>query len=91
MIGSVLELAVLSISLGYLLSFRLIRQVGPVKTLGVTFLVPVFGVLWGWPFLHESISIGTYMGLLVILFSVTIVTNIPPEISAQTRTYIELT
>ena len=76
-IGSVLGLAVLSTSLGYLLYFRLIRHVGPIKTLGVTFLVPAFGVMWGWLFLHESVSIGTFMGLVVILLSVTMVTNIP--------------
>ncbi len=76
-IFSVLGLALLSTSLGYLLFFHLITRVGPVKTLSVTFLVPVFGVLWGWLFLHESISIGILIGLLIILLSVAVVTNIP--------------
>jgi drug/metabolite transporter (DMT)-like permease len=44
---SVLGLALLSTAVAYLLYFRLITSVGPTKTLTVTFLVPVFGVLFG--------------------------------------------
>lgn len=76
-IFSVLGLALLSTSLGYLLYFQLIKNIGPVKTLTVTFLVPVFGVLWGVLFLHESLSIGTFIGLFIILFSAMMVTNVP--------------
>ena len=75
--GSVLGLALLSTVWGYLLYFRQIRRVGPVKTLSVTFLVPAFGVLWGWLFLHETVSMGTTMGLFVILLSVALVADIP--------------
>ena len=65
-IFAVLGLALFSTSLGYVLYFHLITNVGPVKTLSVTFLVPVFGVLWGWLFLHESLPIGTLLGLIII-------------------------
>lgn len=75
-IYSLLGLAVLSTALGYLLYFRLIASVGPVKTLTVTFLVPLFGLLWGVVFLHEAVSPGTLLGLFVILCSVALVTNL---------------
>ena len=42
--------------LAYLLDYRLMSDVGPTRALTVTFLVPVFGVLWGALFLHESIT-----------------------------------
>ncbi|MDA8345293.1 MAG: DMT family transporter [Thermaerobacter sp.] len=76
-IAAVLGLALLSTSLAYLLYFHLMRGIGPVKTLSVTFLVPVFGVLWGRIFLHEPLSAGMLGGLLVILVSVALVTNVP--------------
>ena len=62
-----LALAVGSTALAYLLFFRLVVDVGPIKTLTVTFLVPVFGVLWGAMFLGEPVGIGTVLGGLVIL------------------------
>lgn len=83
---SVLGLALLSTALGYSLYFRLIRNVGAVKTLAVTFLVPVFGVFWGWLFLHESVSIGTFMGWLMILLSVAMVSGIPIRFHRQRTT-----
>ena len=43
-------------SLAYILYFRLIADLGPVKSLTVTFLIPPFGVLWGALFLGEQIS-----------------------------------
>ena len=42
---SVLALSLLSTAVAYLLYFHLLANVGPTKTLTVTFLVPVFGLL----------------------------------------------
>ncbi|WP_411348412.1 DMT family transporter [Paenibacillus sp. WLX2291] len=75
-IWSVLALALLSTSLGYLLYFRLIINVGAVKTVSVTFLVPVFGIVWGWMFLDEPLSLGMLLGLFIILLGVGLVTGI---------------
>ena len=76
-VGSVLGLAILSTSLGYLLYFHLMARVGPVKTLTVTFLVPVFGVVWGAVFLQEPLLPSMIVGLLIILASVVLVNNVP--------------
>ena len=40
----------------YILYFRLIADIGPVRSLTVTFLIPLFGVLWGYLFLGEQVS-----------------------------------
>ncbi|WP_322907018.1 DMT family transporter [Paenibacillus campi] len=72
-IGSVLALAVLSTALGYLLYFRLILNVGAVRTVSVTFLVPIFGIVWGWMFLSEALSVGMLLGLSIILLGVGLV------------------
>lgn len=76
-VGSVLGLAILSTSIGYLLYFHLMARVGPVKTLTVTFLVPIFGVLWGAVFLQEPLLPSMVVGLLIILASVVLVNNVP--------------
>ncbi|RZL11865.1 MAG: DMT family transporter [Rubrivivax sp.] len=49
-------LALLCTALAYLLFFRLIARVGPTRALTVTFLIPVFGMLWGALFLKEQIT-----------------------------------
>lgn len=67
---AIMALALLSTSVGYLLYFALIANIGPTRTLGVTFLVPPFGLLWGVLFLHEAVQPSTALGLLLILFSV---------------------
>jgi len=69
-------LALLATSVAYLLYFHLIAAVGPTKTLSVTFLIPVFGLLWSALFLKEPLSPGTLLGLAVILASITLVTEI---------------
>lgn len=75
-IFSVLGLAILCTAVAYLFYFALIHSVGPVKTLTVTFLVPVFGVIWGGLFLGEAITIRLIIGLLIILASVALVANV---------------
>ncbi|MFB5192407.1 DMT family transporter [Alicyclobacillus fastidiosus] len=73
---SVLGLAVMCTAVAYLFYFALIHSVGPLKTLTVTFLVPVFGVIWGGLFLGESITARLIIGLLIILSSVALVANV---------------
>lgn len=53
---SLLGLGLVCTAFAYILYFRLLADIGPVKTLTVTFLIPPFGVLWGVIFLDEPIS-----------------------------------
>jgi drug/metabolite transporter (DMT)-like permease len=78
-VASVLALAVLSTSVGYLLYFFLMASVGPTSTLSVTFLVPIFGGFWSVLFLGEHVGAGLLGGLAIILLSVGLVTNIQPR------------
>ncbi|MDM5187550.1 DMT family transporter [Bacillus sp. DX4.1] len=73
---SVVGLALFCTAIAYLLYFYLIESVGPIKTLSVTFLIPVFGMIWGALFLHEEITIGMLIGLIVILGSVFLISDV---------------
>ncbi len=77
-----LGLSLISTSIAYLLYFHLIQAVGATRTALVTFLVPVFGLLWGVLFLQETITAGTLVGLAIILSSVFLISGItlrPPK------------
>ena len=65
--ASVLALAVGSTAIAYLLYFRLIANIGPARALSVTFLIPLFGVLWGYLFLGEALTINMLLGGSLIL------------------------
>ena len=69
-------LAVICTGVAYILYFRLLSRVGPSKTLAVTYLIPVFGVLWGHLFLHEPITASMVVGCAVILIGTTLATGI---------------
>lgn len=75
--AAVLALALGCTSLGFALFYRLVARLGPTGALSVTFLVPVFGVLWGALFLDEQVTASTGAGLLVVLTSVALVTDLP--------------
>ena len=64
---SLLMLALLCTSLAYILYFRLMQRVGPTNTIAVTFLVPVFAVLWGAVFLSEPLTPRMLAGCAVVL------------------------
>lgn len=72
---SVLGLAIFSTSVAYLLYFYLIKNIGPTKTVSVTLLVPIFGIIWGVLFLDERTTLSTYIGLSVVLMSILLVSN----------------
>lgn len=72
---SVVGLALFCTAIAYLLYFYLIENVGPTKTLSVTFLIPFFGIIWGMIFLHEKLTFGMLMGLMIILGSVFLISD----------------
>ena len=71
-----LVLAVACTGLAYLLYFRLIAHVGPANAISVTFLIPVFAVVWGGIFLAEKVSGGMLLGCAVILLGTSLATGV---------------
>ncbi|MRT58607.1 EamA family transporter [Enterobacteriaceae bacterium RIT693] len=74
---SVLGLGFICTAVAYIFYFRLIADIGPLRSLTVTFLIPPFGVLWGYLILHETISEEFIIGAVIVCFSVWLV--ISPE------------
>ena len=54
---ALLAVGVLCTGVAYILFFRLIENVGPARSLTVTFVVPVFAMIYGAIFLHETVSV----------------------------------
>ena len=73
---AVLALALFSTALGYALYYRLIQNVGSTKALTVTYLIPVFGIIWGGLFLHEPITSSIAFGCGLILLGIAISNNL---------------
>jgi len=70
----------------YILYFRLIADIGPVRSLTVTFLIPPFGVLWGAMFLDEQLSVGhLYGGSLICIAVWFVLSKSKPKPAIQTR------
>ena len=79
--GAVLAVVVLGIvcsGIAFLLYFRLIRDIGATSALTVTFLIPVFGMLWGSLFLGEIISWGMIAGSCIVIVGTALVTGFNP-------------
>ncbi|KAA0984774.1 DMT family transporter [Pseudomonas sp. ANT_J28] len=63
---SLLGLGLVCTALAYIIYFRLLSSVGPVKSMTTTFLIPPFGVLWGALLLDEPLSMAhIYGGVLI--------------------------
>ena len=75
-LGAALALGILCTGLAYLIYFRLIREVGAASALTVTFLIPLFGILWGALFLGEPVTGGTLLGAAFVLVGTGLVTGV---------------
>ncbi len=60
-------LTVLCTGVAYLIFYRLIDRIGASRALTVTFLIPVFGMMWGALFLGEHVSAMMMVSTSVIL------------------------
>lgn len=66
--GAAFILGVFCTGVAYILYFRIITQAGPTIALAVTFLIPVFAMMYGVLFLNEHITLWMVMcGLLTVL------------------------
>jgi drug/metabolite transporter (DMT)-like permease len=64
--ASLLGLGLVCTALAYVLYFRLLTAIGPVRSMTTTFLIPPFGVLWGALLLDEPLSMAhVYGGVLI--------------------------
>jgi len=73
---SILLLGVLCSGVAFLLYFRLVEDIGATSALTVTFLIPVFGVLWGVIFLGENFGWHSLVGTVLIFLGLSLVTGL---------------
>lgn len=77
-IVSVIALGLLCSGVAYVLYFRLIADIGAAPALTVTYLIPLFGILWGVVFLDETAGWHTLGGGLGVLAGSALVTGFSP-------------
>jgi drug/metabolite transporter (DMT)-like permease len=69
-------LSLVATAFAYVLFFRLVVDVGPTRALTVTFLNPIFGIVWGAVFLVEHITASALVGCAVILLGTALVVGV---------------
>jgi drug/metabolite transporter (DMT)-like permease len=80
--GSVLVLGALCTAVAYILYFRLIAHVGPARAITVTYLVPLFAMLWAVLFLGEPVTWSMLAACAVILLGTALSTGLVPRRAA---------
>ncbi|MCU5772432.1 DMT family transporter [Erwiniaceae bacterium BAC15a-03b] len=71
----VLALGLICTALAYIIYFRLVADIGPMRTLTVTFLIPPFAILWGYLVLGETINQGFIGGAVIVCVAVWLVVS----------------
>jgi len=72
-------LAFFGTGLAYLLYFRLIANAGPANAVAVTYLIPIFAVVWGGIFLGERLTLPLVAGCAVIFAGTALATGMLPR------------
>lgn len=75
-------LALLCSAVAYFIYFRLIADLGPTKALTVTFLIPLFALVWGAVFLQETINLNTLIGCALVVLATWLVVFQPKPAAA---------
>lgn len=78
-VASGLVLGLLCTGVAYVMYFRLIDIVGAPSALSVGYLIPLWGVFWGWLFLDENIGWNTLLGAALVLAGTMLVTGFRPR------------
>ncbi len=62
-------------AIAYVIFYHLLKNLGTTKALSVTFLIPVFGFVWGYIFLQEEVTMIMIIGSLFVLSGIYFVTG----------------
>lgn len=76
-IGALLAIGVLGTGVAYIIYYRLLSGLGATGTSLVTYVVPVFGIFWGWAILNERLGWHAFAALGMILVGLLLVNNLP--------------
>ncbi len=82
---SAVLLGVFCTALAYLLFFGLIARVGAMRAMTVSYLIPVFGMLWGWLLLSEPITGRMVAGGVLVLVGVAFTTGVWQPVTRSGR------
>jgi len=64
----------------YMVYFKLLGDIGAAPALTVSFLIPVFGILWGVLFLHERVGWNMPIGAVLIVVGTALATGFSPRV-----------
>ena len=81
--AAALALGVVCTGLAYIVYFKLIEDIGATSALTVTFLNPIFGILWGALFLGEIVGWYTVAGSAIVIAGTALVTGFTPRFGAR--------
>ena len=82
-LGNVLGLALLCSAVAYLLYFRLIADIGPTRAMTVTYLLPLFAMVWSVLFLRETITLTMLAGCALVVGGTALVIRRPRPVPAR--------
>jgi drug/metabolite transporter (DMT)-like permease len=71
--SNAVALGLLCTALAYVVYFNLLARVGTMRSVTVTYLIPPFGMLWGYLFLGEALSWNMVIGCAVIVVGTALV------------------
>lgn len=77
--------AIMCTAVPFIIYYQLIKEVGAVRALTVTYLMPLFTVLWSYIFLNEEAGLNVYLGLIVILTGVFLISKKRVSQTVQTN------
>jgi len=86
----VIVLGIVCTAIAYILYFRLLTRVGPAKTVTVTYLIPLFGMLWGTVFLGERITASMLVACAVVLLGTALATGGPRALRLRAPRPVEV-
>lgn len=60
-------------AVAYIMYFKLVKTIGPMKTASVTFLIPIFSFIWGYLLLGEKVTMRMWIATFIILCGMSLV------------------
>lgn len=72
---SLLALGFICTALAYILYFKLLADIGPMRSLSVTFLIPPFGILWSYLVLGEQLNKEFYYGGVIVAIAIWLIVS----------------